>query len=276
MAGKNKNKARDYTRTTLRRLDTLSGNECTAPDCDNRFIARDGQSIVSKICHIEAASSEGPRFNPNMTDDERRDFNNLILLCDECHTIIDNKENEDKFPVKLLKEWKDNHHSKIIQRLQTKQSLLKMAIDAIADYDLDEGFHSLSESRSPFNIDHKIQYNMVVRNRPLINEYKVYYNKISTLYDELEIQGSFKKDKLLNNIRRIYLKVKGKYIDGAENEIEAVRSNADNIIDDIEDILNCFDGVDQGHFPEDIAFGISVVMVDAFMRCKILEEPETV
>lgn len=276
MVGKKKNKARQYKRSTIRRLDTLSGNECSSPDCDKPLIARDDKSIISKICHIEAASSDGPRYNPNMTDDERRDFSNLILLCDECHTIIDNKENENDYPVSLLQDWKDTHQSKIIQKLQSKQSLLKMAIDAIADYDLDGSFDNLNESRSPFNIDHKIQYNMVVRNRPLINEYKVYYNKLSTLYDELETQGSFKKDKLLNNIRRIYLKAKGKYVDKAENEIEAVRDNADNIIEDIEDILNCSDGVDQGHFPEDISFGISVVMVDAFMRCKILEEPEIV
>jgi hypothetical protein len=276
MATKKKNKARQYKPSTIRRLDTLSGNECSSPDCDKPLIARDDKSIISKICHIEAASSDGPRYNPSMTDDERRDFSNLILLCDECHTIIDNKENENEYPVSLLKDWKDIHQSKIIQNLQTKQSLLKMAIDAIADYDLDDSFDNLTESRSPFNIDHKIQYNMVVRNRPLINEYKVYYNKLSTLYDELETQGSFKKDKLLNNIRRIYLKVKGKYVDKAENEIEAVRDNADNIIEDIEDILNCFDGVDQGQFLEDISFGISVVMVDAFMRCKILEEPEMV
>lgn len=276
MAGKTKNKARLYKPSTIRRLDTLSGNECSSPDCDKPLVARDDKSIISKICHIEAASSDGPRYNPNMTDDERRDFNNLILLCDECHTIIDNKENENEYPVSVLKDWKEAHQSKIIQKLQTKQSLLKMAIDAIAEYDLDDSFMNVDEGSNPFNIDHKIQYNMVVRNRPLINEYKVYYNKVSTLYDELEAQGSFKKDKLLSNIRRIYLKVKGKYVDGIESEIDAIRKNADNIIEDVEDILNCYDGVEKGRFPEEISFGISVIMVDAFMRCKILEEPEVV
>ena len=86
-------KARQYKPSTVRRLDTLSRNECAAPDCDRKLIARDGETIVSKICHIEAASENGPRFNPEMDDDDRRHFNNLILLCDECHNIIDNIEN---------------------------------------------------------------------------------------------------------------------------------------------------------------------------------------
>ena len=96
-------KARQYKPSTVRRLDILSGNECSAPDCSNKLIARDGQTIVSKICHIEATSINGPRFNPDMTDDERRHFDNLILLCDECHSIIDNPENESDYPVELAK-----------------------------------------------------------------------------------------------------------------------------------------------------------------------------
>src|SRR5690606_4189692 len=82
--------ARNYRPSHVKKLFALSGNECAAPDCTRRLIAKDGISIIAKICHIEAASDDGPRWNPSMNDDERRDFYNLILLCDEDHTIIDN------------------------------------------------------------------------------------------------------------------------------------------------------------------------------------------
>lgn len=108
-----KNKARDYKRTTIRLLDILSGNECTHPDCSKTLIAGDNVSIISKICHIEAASENGPRYNKSSNDDERRSFENLILLCDEHHIMIDNKENESIYPVEVLKEWKYNHSLKI-------------------------------------------------------------------------------------------------------------------------------------------------------------------
>ena len=120
-----KEKARQYKRSTLRRLDTLSGNECAHPNCTKKLIAEDGISIISKICHISAASKEGPRFDKNMSDVERRGFNNLILLCDEHHVIIDNKENESEFPVSLLKKWKSNHEKKILELISSKNLLSK-------------------------------------------------------------------------------------------------------------------------------------------------------
>ena len=208
-----------------------------------------------------------------MTDDDRRHFNNLIVLCDECHSIIDNKENESKYPVSLLREWKKEHESKTILMLNSKGSLLKLAIDAIASAD----FEDIQNDRSPtphvFNIVNKIEYNSVVRNRDLINEYKVFYKKIASLYAELEVQGSFKKENLLRNIRKIYLKIRGNYVGNSNNAIAKIQSNADNIIEEIEEKLIESCDLHQANFDEDISFGVSIIMVDAFMRCKILEEP---
>ena len=83
------NRAREYTETTLKRLFALSGNICAHPNCSNNLIHIDG-TVIAEICHIEAANEKGERYNPNMTDDERRDFNNLILLCSNCHKITNN------------------------------------------------------------------------------------------------------------------------------------------------------------------------------------------
>ncbi len=264
-------KARQYKPSTVRRLDTLSGNECAEPTCKKSLIAEDGKSIVSKICHIEAASENGPRWSDDMTDDERRHYNNLILLCDEHHTIIDNKENELKFPVELLKEWKSNHESKMLYKLRNS-SLLKTAIDAISDleFEIDEGDDIKTK---PFDIDVKIHYNDIKRNKYIINEYKVFYPKVNSLYRELEAQGSFKKDKLLRNINNLYLRKKGEYLNGNQNLIEQIRENADNIFEDIENELFNLVKQDGEFYHEDIVYGISIIMVDAFMRCKILEEP---
>ena len=52
-----------------------------------------------------------------------------------------------------------------------------------------------------------------------------------------------------------------------------IKINADNIIDDVYEVLN--EKVSESSFwEEDIALGIRLIMVDAFMRCKILEEPK--
>jgi hypothetical protein len=266
-------KARQYKPTTVRRLDTLSRNQCAEPNCNKPLIAKDGETIISKICHIEAASVGGARYRTNMTDDERRHFNNLILLCDECHSIIDNLENESKYPVSLLKEWKKNHESKQLDLLKRNPSLLGIAINAIADLDFDITSQPENESLNTYNPAIKIKYNSIKRNITLIEEYKVFYSKVNALYDELEYQGSFKKENLLRNIKHIYLKIKGKYTDGKANAIDIIQENSDNIIEDIQEELLKIIEPDNNHYVEDITFGISIIMVDAFIRCKILEEP---
>lgn len=265
-------KARNYRRSHLRRLDILSGNVCSFPGCDRKLIARDQETIVSKICHIEAANENGPRFNENMNDDDRRHFNNLILMCDECHSIIDNKDNETQYPVETLQQWKKDHHEKMESLKKPNYSPLLQAIDAIAAIDLDSDCEDGSEV-DVFNIEEKISHNCLLRNVELINEYKVFYLKISSLYSELELQGSFKKEKLLRNVRRIYLKVIGRYVGVSEDRLGIIQKNADSIIEDVEDELlaTCEKNMLIGQ--DDMIFGISIIMVDAFMRCKILEEP---
>lgn len=263
--------ARQYTSSTLKRLFALSGNECAEPNCTKRLVAKDGMSIIAKICHIEAASNEGARYNPHMTDEERRHFDNLILLCDEDHTIIDNKANESRFPVLLLKEWKRNHEGKMLMsKLKSNPSLLKDAINAVANINWEE--IEEPESLHAFDLREKIRYNALKKKVGLIEEYKSYHSRINTLYEEIEKQGSFKKEKLLRNIRYLYIKVKGKYVLDAEDPLEIIRLNADNIIDDIyEEIYSKLGEMDT--YEEDIVLAINLIMVDAFMRCKILEEP---
>jgi hypothetical protein len=239
------------------------------------LIAKDEQTIVSKICHIEAASQNGPRYNPNMSDDERRHFDNLILLCDECHSIIDNKDNESEYPVELLKEWKRNHEGKRQYSILTQKiSLLGSAINAISEYDFNEYDFNLN-SQKAFKPQEKIDFNSIKRNRNLIREYSEFYPKIDAIYNELESQGSFKKEKLLRNIKMLYSRTKGKYVEDSDNELKLIQENADNIIEDIENqLLDMIDNVDSAK--EDVAFAIPVIMVDAFLRCKILENPFTI
>ena len=103
-------KARDYSDRDKKKLYALSGNECANPLCHNKLVYPDDNAKNDQICHIEAASPDGPRYNPNQTDDERRDFDNLILLCHKCHDMIDN--NPDKYTVEILKKWKQEHEAK--------------------------------------------------------------------------------------------------------------------------------------------------------------------
>jgi hypothetical protein len=85
---------------TLRRLFALSGNLCAFPGCDQILVNRDGV-FVTEVCHIEAAETGGPRFNPAQTNEGCRAFENLMLLCHRHHVETDDIE---AYPVERLKE----------------------------------------------------------------------------------------------------------------------------------------------------------------------------
>jgi hypothetical protein len=271
-----KDKARQYKRSTLRRLDTHSGNECAHPTCKKKLIAEDGISIISKICHIAAASKDGPRFDENMTDDERRGFDNLILLCDEHHVMIDNKINEFEYPTTLLKKWKSDHEKKILELISSKNLLSKhpLALNKVINTigsKMDEVL-DLSVTGNAPNTEAKILFNNVKRYESVIREFAPYQVKLNKIYEIIEKEGSTKKELVLHNIKQIYRKVKTEY-----NNIEEIRNNADIILDKVIETIwdkvdnapNTLDEFDQ----ETIDFSLMIVIVDAFMRCNILEEP---
>ena|GEM_PF-2486399 len=119
---------RDYKISEIKRLFVESHNQCAEPNCPNSLMAEDNTTVIGKICHIEAANKNGPRFNGDMNNDQRRSYENLILLCDEHHRIIDNPQNESKYNTEKLVEWKQNHIS------QNSSSLYEISVDHIQKF----------------------------------------------------------------------------------------------------------------------------------------------
>jgi len=259
---------RAYTQQTLKKLFALSGNQCAFPGCTT-LLVNESNAKDSNICHIEAANIDGERYRANMTDKERADYDNLILLCVQHH---DETNDVEKYTVELLNEIKRSHISDLLNdKIKRNPSMLRNTINAISQIDIDD--EANSEDVSAFNISDKLVYNSVKRNAALIQEYKVYHHKINSLYDELEEQGSLKKNKILQAVRSYYLKAKGVYVGDAKDPISIVRAHSDDIIDDVCKKLS--DKLENsGLYEDDIIFGVDLVVVDAFMRCRILEEPK--
>ncbi|EOO11237.1 hypothetical protein EXW39_28970 (plasmid) [Bacillus mycoides] len=92
----------------LRELYIFSGNQCAFPGCSHKIVNKDG-TYIAQICHIEAANEGGQRFNPKMTNKDRRALSNLMLLCYEHHKTTDNTE---VYTVKKMQEMKAKHEAK--------------------------------------------------------------------------------------------------------------------------------------------------------------------
>ena len=87
------NKRDDFTIGTKRIIASKVGYRCSIPNC-RKFTAspdyKDEDSLNLGIAaHIAAASEGGPRYDRNMTQDQRKHENNDIWLCNDCAHIID-------------------------------------------------------------------------------------------------------------------------------------------------------------------------------------------
>lgn len=99
--------------STEKALFALSGNQCAHPECLQRLTHRPGPSaattVVGEVCHIHGKRPGSPRWNPELTEEEIRDFYNLILLCPTHHTIVD--DHPETYTAELLRKWKRDHES---------------------------------------------------------------------------------------------------------------------------------------------------------------------
>ena len=92
---------------TLKTLFALSRNECAFPGCPAPIVESESETISGVICHINARSPEGPRYDPEQTDDVRHSLSNLILLCGRHHKIVDTEVS--KYSAELLRTMQATH-----------------------------------------------------------------------------------------------------------------------------------------------------------------------
>ena len=89
------------------------------------------------------------------------------------------------------------------------------------------------------------------------------------MYDELEEYGTIKKNVVLNRIRSFYLEAKGKYTNG---NIEEIRTKSDDIFDEVvDDVCKLVNNTQLDE--SELFLAVQIVVVDAFIECKILEKP---
>lgn len=89
----------------VRALFARSGNQCAFPGCTAPLLNRKNQ-FIAQICHIEAALPGGPRYNDSQTDEQKRSYDNLLIMCHPHHVETHDIE---EFSVERLREIKIDH-----------------------------------------------------------------------------------------------------------------------------------------------------------------------
>lgn len=78
------------------------------------MIARpEWEGVNAEAAHIRGEKAGSARYDSEMTDDERRAFENLILICPSCHARIDRLEPAE-FPAERLIVIKQEHEDRSV------------------------------------------------------------------------------------------------------------------------------------------------------------------
>ncbi len=105
-------KTRDTTKMVLF---GLSAGYCQYRGCDKRNL---GDPVTGEVfntgwvAHIIASEPGGPRGDEELSPEYRDDINNLMLLCDVHHRLVD-KQKPKEHPAPLLREMKAEHEARV-------------------------------------------------------------------------------------------------------------------------------------------------------------------
>lgn len=98
----------DFPRAVVETLAKRVGNRCSNPACrkwtSGPHTQADKSVNVGVAAHVTAASPGGPRYNPSLTPEQRKDIGNGIWLCQSCAKLVDTDETRYTEPV--LARWK--------------------------------------------------------------------------------------------------------------------------------------------------------------------------
>ena len=122
----------------------------------------------------------------------------------------------------------------------------------------------IKEQIIPFNIESKIDYNNLGKTKRIIDDYKIYHGRIEAIYDEYDSQGSNRSYAVLQFIQKYYIEELS-----LSDDTNIVFSNISKRI---------FKKVEEsGNFIkieiETLSLCVDILVVDAFIRCKIFENP---
>lgn len=106
---------------------------CSNPDCRRQLIVgatdADSAATTGQHAHVVGHSEGGPRGISPLPQGERETYSNMILLCGDCHALVDGQPNT--YTVGVLYGWKAEHEAWV-------RSCMMQGLSAVTFEDLEE------------------------------------------------------------------------------------------------------------------------------------------
>ena len=110
---------------------------CCYPGCGQPLYREDEAAgtwaLNSRICHISARREGGPRWDAGQSANDNRSEHNLLLMCLEHASAIDDPKALEAYPAPLLQKWKKAQIEDYHRRMEGWPLTKAMADQAIAE-----------------------------------------------------------------------------------------------------------------------------------------------
>lgn len=147
-----------------------AGGRCQFDAC-NRYLLEHHITKTpgnfAQMAHIVAYRPKGSRGDSDLTEEQRNDLSNLMLLCPTCHKLID--DNPETYPVKVLKLYKGAHEDRVFMLTETKpdRRTVGLVLKArIGDSDVEIPFPHMQEAVAPMYLDERELLTIDLTNTP--------------------------------------------------------------------------------------------------------------
>ncbi|MFW6116710.1 MAG: hypothetical protein ACOC6F_03190 [bacterium] len=173
----------EFLNSVKRTLAERVGFRCSNPNCRKGTSGPrsdpDESVNIGVAAHITAAAEGGPRYNPDLSSDERRSPENGIWLCQNCAKLVDN--DPERYTSELLYTWKSSAEARALQRVRgapaprAEQStasvaLLSKELDQLAmrvSSDMEERLEEMHETWRRGEEDRVLEWLRDLKNDPV-------------------------------------------------------------------------------------------------------------
>lgn len=203
---------------------------------------------VEKLCNGKYINPYNIEFNPSKDIYDLKRILSCImsLTIDKLQEVNDFINKEIKWSIE--KDKFDSDLTKVIIAL-SKEELAEIA----------------PPNKLPFQVEEKIQFNNLMAKYNFIKDFDAYLGILSKKYKEFDKLGKNSSFVILNSLKIEYRNLQTKYSDSIKVFDKLIRNtktkvrNSNNAYDISEEMLE---------------FCVCIIVVDAFFKCKIFENPE--
>ena len=137
-------------------------------------------------------------------------------------------------------------------------------INILSRENLDETLYPVTAL--PFEIQEKIDFNGLGAIKTIIKENALFSKKLNDKYEEFDRLGVNKSHAILNVMRSTYQKLVVQHEDTTELFYKIIETIVDRIKSEMSE--------DNSLSQEELELYVQIIVVDAFMKCKIFKNPE--